>query len=180
MSNRVSGVILAGGLGSRMLAESKPLVDFRGKPLIQWVIVALRPQVDTLWLSVHGAPGRLADLGLPLIPDLSTSRIGPLSGVLAAMNALPNDDLLFAPCDVPFLPADLRSRLQLFPAAYAETANGPEPCVCWLKAPQSTLVIERRSLLRWHQAIGSVAVAFADAAAFTNFNTPAELQCSVP
>ena len=43
--NDITGVILAGGRARRMGGADKGLVLFNGKPLIEYVIDALEPQV---------------------------------------------------------------------------------------------------------------------------------------
>jgi molybdopterin-guanine dinucleotide biosynthesis protein A len=93
-----------------------------------------------------------------------------------------------APCDSPFLPADLVSRL----AAALQSANAefavartfvqPHPVFCLCKRevlPHLTayLLSGERKFERWYSTLKTVEVPFDDeAAAFENINTRDELQ----
>ncbi|MGV8986216.1 MAG: molybdenum cofactor guanylyltransferase MobA [Cypionkella sp.] len=117
---RIFGVLLAGGEGLRMGAD-KALVPLSGKPLIAWAAERLSPQVEALAISANGDAARFSFLDLPVLPD--AARLGPLSGVLAALKwAEPQGAtaVVSAPCDGPFLPPDLVPRLCL-----AAEAGGP-------------------------------------------------------
>jgi molybdopterin-guanine dinucleotide biosynthesis protein A len=108
-----AGVILAGGRSSRMAGQSKALLDLNGSPLLQHVIQRMLPQVSSLLLSVERENAQLRSCGLPQVADIRQGNQGPLGGLLAAMEALPqgSDCLLLVPCDAPFLPLDLGQRL---------------------------------------------------------------------
>ena len=109
-------VILAGGEGRRMVGADKTRLILHGRPLIRHVIARVSPQTDRLAISCHDLPGRFADLDLPVICDPFAERVGPLGGILAALdwaNAhVPAAEfILTVPTDTPFLPADLVARL---------------------------------------------------------------------
>ncbi len=109
------GVILAGGLASRMGGGDKGLRLLAGRRLVDHGIARLAPQVARLAINANGDPARLADLGLPVIADPVPGRPGPLAGVLAAMEwgaGLGADAVVTAPADTPFLPRDLVARLR--------------------------------------------------------------------
>ncbi len=109
------GVILAGGLARRMGGGDKPLVDIAGRPILQHVIDRLRPQCASLAINANGDPARFSAFGLPVVADSVEDFAGPLAGVLAGMDFAAESgasDVLSAPGDTPFLPADLLSRLQ--------------------------------------------------------------------
>jgi molybdopterin-guanine dinucleotide biosynthesis protein A len=107
----IGAVILAGGRGTRMGGADKGLVDYRGRPLVEWVLDALRPQIDDLCISANRNIERYAAYGVPVVTDSVPDFAGPLAGVLAALEAHPARWLLAVPCDVPALPADLALRL---------------------------------------------------------------------
>mgnify|MGYP001221135801 CR=1 FL=1 len=114
--NRCLGVILAGGASRRMGGGDKALADLGGRPLLAHVIARFQPQVTRLILNANGPPQRFSQFGLPVVPDLDGRALGPLAGLLAAMEwAARTDPALTAiaavTSDVPFLPADLVSRL---------------------------------------------------------------------
>lgn len=117
MTERVAGVLLAGGLGRRMGGGGdKPLKELAGKPLIAHTIQRARPQVTALVLNANGDPARFTEFGLPVIPDPVEGFVGPLAGILAGLDwaraQVPGAAWLasFA-TDAPFLPDDLVARL---------------------------------------------------------------------
>jgi len=67
---QITGVILAGGLARRMGGQDKGLVEFGGRPLVEWVIDGLRPQVRVLVINANRNRGRYADYGYPVIADV--------------------------------------------------------------------------------------------------------------
>ena len=113
---KVAGVILAGGLSRRMGGGDKSLRLLGGKPVLAHVVARARPQVGALVLNANGDPGRFADFGLPVAPDLVEGFAGPLAGILTGLAwaeaAVPGCEWLasFA-CDAPFLPEDLVARM---------------------------------------------------------------------
>jgi molybdenum cofactor guanylyltransferase len=105
--------ILAGGLSRRMGAD-KAMILLSGTPLALHIARRLQPQVSTVVLNApldHPLAG-----SLPLLPDSKPDRPGPLAGVLAGLRAcveggVAPTHILTTPCDTPFLPHDLISRL---------------------------------------------------------------------
>jgi molybdenum cofactor guanylyltransferase len=114
MPHDVAGVILAGGL-SRRMGKEKAFVPLAGRPLIVYCVEALRPQVRELAISVNGPAERFADFGLPVLPDSIAGQIGPLAGILAALEwgeGRGFSEVVTAPVDIPFLPADFVLKLE--------------------------------------------------------------------
>ncbi|GGH35193.1 molybdenum cofactor guanylyltransferase [Cribrihabitans marinus] len=110
------GVILAGGLASRMGGGDKGRLELGGQSLILRVIDRLAPQVAALALNANGDPSRFADLGLPVLPDSIAGHVGPLAGVLAGLDWAAGqgaEAIVTAAADTPFLPCDLVPRLLL-------------------------------------------------------------------
>lgn len=107
----VTGVILAGGRGSRMGGVDKGLVPFAGRPLVEWVIAALAPQVDRLLISANRSLAAYRAYGHAVVTDLEPGYQGPLAGMLSAMRAADEGWILTLPCDGPLAPPDLRARL---------------------------------------------------------------------
>jgi molybdopterin-guanine dinucleotide biosynthesis protein A len=110
------GVLLAGGLAQRMGGGDKPLLALGGRPILAQAIERLRPQCAALVLNANGDPARFSAFGLPVVADSVVGFAGPLAGVLAGMdharaNSPHVTDILSAPADTPFLPADLVERL---------------------------------------------------------------------
>jgi molybdopterin-guanine dinucleotide biosynthesis protein A len=115
-SERVPGVLLAGGLARRMGGGDKPMRQIGGRTILERVITRLKPQCDGLILNANGDPARFAAFGLPVIADGVADFPGPLAGILAALDwaAANRPDVEFivsAAADCPFLPRDLVARL---------------------------------------------------------------------
>lgn len=110
------GVILAGGLATRMGGGDKGLLPLGDATLLSHVIDRLAPQVAGLALNANGDPGRFENLGLPVLADSIEGFAGPLAGVLAGMDwaaAQGADTIVTAAADTPFFPADLVPQLLL-------------------------------------------------------------------
>lgn len=188
---RVTGVILAGGLGRRMRVDGcgldKGLQPLRGRPMLAHVIERLAAQVDALLLNANGDPGRWQAFGLPVIADLLPGSIGPLAGLHAGLRAARTERVLIVPCDAPFLPADLAARLagalDAGTASVAVARTGAQPQPVFLMAERSVmqelegfLARGRRSVEAWYLGVAHVEVDFPDEAAFRNINTPEDLR----
>jgi molybdopterin-guanine dinucleotide biosynthesis protein A len=187
MNNTITGVILAGGMGRRMGGVDKGLQALRGKPMVSWVIERLQPQVSALIINANQNLERYAEFGSPVVPDQIPDFAGPLAGLHAALSAAQTSLVATAPCDSPFLPEDLISRL--FSAltvtnsdlAVARTFDQPHPVFCLCKRevlPHLTEFLEGggRKIDRWYSSLKVTEVAFDDqAAAFENINTREEL-----
>lgn len=119
-TDRIAGVILAGGLSRRMGGGDKPLVEVLGKTLLERTIERLAPQVGPLLLNANGEPSRFARFGLPVRADVLDGYGGPLVGILTALEWAAEQGahwLLTAAADTPLFPADLAERLRAAIAA---------------------------------------------------------------
>ncbi len=184
---QVTGLVLAGGRGSRMGSVEKGLEPFLGRPLVERVVERFAPQVGRVVISAND---RLADyerLGHPVVADAGggASREGPLSGIAAALVTCDTEFLACVPCDAPFLPLDLVARLAGGLDGHAElavatTASGLHPVFCLMRARVAPalgrfIADGGRSVQRWVAAMDGAVVAFDDEAAFRNLNTREEL-----
>lgn len=141
-----AGVILAGGQSRRMGGESKALLELAGKPMLQHVADRVRPQVSRLFLSLESESEAYAEFDLHQVPDPAPGHGGPLGGLVAAMQEMvtgTHDWLLLVPCDAPFLPDDLASRL----LECAARARLPGALVKLEHELQPTFSLWHRSLL---------------------------------
>lgn len=186
-SKKITGVILAGGLGRRMGGVNKGLQRLNGKPLALHVAERLAPQIDELLINVNQNIEQYAAFGYRIVADQIPDFAGPLAGLHAALSAAAHPLVATAPCDSPFLPADLVFRL--FSAltatdadlAVARTFEQPHPVFCLCKRdvlPHLTefLAGGGRKFDRWYATLNVVEVAFDDEAeAFENINTREEL-----
>ena len=183
----ISGVILAGGLGRRMGNVDKGLQELHGRPMVAWVIERLAPQVDELIINANQNLERYAAYGYPVVTDQIPDFAGPLAGLHAALSTTPHPLVVTAPCDSPFLPADLVSRLLAAliekdaELAVARTFEQAHPVFCLCKRdvlPHLTAFLGSggRKVDRWYATLKMVEVPFDDeAAAFENINTREEL-----
>lgn len=181
------GWILAGGQGKRMGGADKGLLPFRGRPLVAWVIEALRPQVAQLAINANRSRAQYAALGLPVHGDTAgLAGQGPLSGLLCGLQQLPAglDWLWAVPCDGPLLPADLGAALWAArgdaPAVLPQTPDGRlHPTHALLARRLQPALHARlvepgaRSAARWLVAQGAVALPWP--ADLPNCNTPDSL-----
>jgi molybdopterin-guanine dinucleotide biosynthesis protein A len=188
---QITGLILAGGRGSRMGSVDKGLQQFRGAPMALHVLMRLSPQVGDLMINANQNLGPYESFGVPVWPDEIPDFAGPLAGLQTALNHCETEYLVSAPCDSPFLPMDLVSRLgdelirQNADLAVAVTGEGenlqPHPVFCLLKttiAPHLSQFLYRggRKIDAWYASLKVAEVHFEDTAAFRNINTLDELR----
>lgn len=196
----ITGLILAGGRGSRMGNIDKGLQAFRGLPLAAHAIARLAPQVGPLALNVNRSQEQYASFGLPLWPDLLPDFAGPLAGLHAGLSRCATPYLLCVPCDSPLLPLDLAVRLAGaledtdadLAFASSDREDGDEgnnkragrqrhPVFSLLKTallPQLDAYLHGggRKMETWIDTLASVDVYFGDSAPFSNINTLQQLQ----
>lgn len=183
----MTGVVLAGGLGRRMGGVDKGLQPLRGRPMVAWVIDRLAPQVDELLINANQNPDRYAAFGHRVIPDEIGGYAGPLAGLHRGLGAASHDWVVTCPCDSPFLPADLVSRLYDAAAAaqadlaVAKTGDQAHPvfALCRRSVQASlTRFLDGggRKIDAWYARLATIEVPFDDeAAAFGNINSREEL-----
>jgi len=107
----VTAVILAGGRGRRMEGKDKGLVELAKRPLIEYVIRAIAPQVETIVVNANRNQQQYSLYGYPVITDALEDFQGPLAGFYSAMKSTTSSHIVTMPCDGPLLPDDLVSRL---------------------------------------------------------------------
>jgi molybdenum cofactor guanylyltransferase len=103
----ITAVILAGGNARRMGGEDKGLIELNGRPLIDYIIDGLRPQVSHILINANRNLVRYRDFGYPVVEDILGDYLGPLAGMATGMQAAATPLLLTVPCDSPFIPAHL-------------------------------------------------------------------------
>ena len=80
---RITGLVLAGGLGRRMGGVDKGLSLLDGEPLVEHIIRRLAPQVGRLIINANQNHDTYAGFGYPVVGDRITGYAGPLAGFLA-------------------------------------------------------------------------------------------------
>ena len=94
-----------------MDGEDKGLVELANRPLIEYVIDAIKPQVETIILNANRNQEQYSRYGYPVISDTLLGYQGPLAGFISAMKNSTTSHIVTLPCDGPFLPGDLVARL---------------------------------------------------------------------
>jgi molybdopterin-guanine dinucleotide biosynthesis protein A len=184
----VTGIVLAGGQGSRMGGVDKGLQPFRGKPMVAHAIERLAPQVDELLINANRNPDAYARFGHRVIADEIEGFAGPLAGFERGLAHARGKLVVTVPCDSPFLPHDLVARLrtaldtQGAQVAVAKTGDQAHPVFCLMRREvhdslNQFLASGQRKIDRWYSQLALVEVPFDDEAdAFLNINTREELK----
>jgi molybdopterin-guanine dinucleotide biosynthesis protein A len=182
----VSGIVLAGGQGRRMGGVDKGLQLLRGKPMIEWVLARLAPQVAEIIINANQNLEIYGKYGQRVVPDEITGFAGPLAGLHAGLKAAREALVVTVPCDSPFLPEDLVARLSSslkdHDLAVAKTGDQPHPVFALMKRQvreslEAFLAAGGRKIDAWYAALKVVEVSFDDEAdAFRNINTLDELR----
>lgn len=190
--DRIAGIVLAGGRGSRMGGADKALLPLAGQPLIVRVVARLG---CARAISANGDPARFAALGLPVLADAEADFPGPMAGVLAGLDWAVGQGfagIVTAAVDTPFFPSDLAARL----AARAQQSGAAVVLACgaseagrsarlqptfafWsatLAEPvRAALAGGERRVEAVARACGLATLEVAGAQPFLNVNTPADL-----
>jgi molybdopterin-guanine dinucleotide biosynthesis protein A len=186
VSDKVSGIVLAGGLGRRMGGVDKGLQPMRGRPMVQWVLERFAPQVAEVIVNANQNPDEYAKFGHRVVADDIRGFAGPLAGLHAGMKAAAYPLVATVPCDSPFLPLDLIRRLEQgltgHDLAVARTGDQPHPVFTLVKrhcmeSLEAFLAQGGRKIDAWYASLKVVEVGFDDEAdAFRNINTRDELK----
>ena len=191
----ITGLILAGGRGTRMGGADKGLQNFNGTPLALHTLLRLSPQVGEIMVNANRNLSAYEAFGAPVWPDGLADYAGPLAGFLTGLERCETPFLATVPCDTPLFPHDLVARLaQALAAEGADIAMASAPEEDGQLRAQPVFSLMRadlmESLVRFTQAGGrkidawtgqhhTVLVPFNapgdDPRAFFNANTLAEL-----
>ncbi len=184
--NGVSGIVLAGGLGRRMGGVDKGLQPLRGKPMVEHVLARLSPQVGEIIINANQNAETYAEFGHRVVADDISGFAGPLAGLHAGLKAAANPLVVTVPCDSPFLPTDLVSRLHKElkgnEIAVAKTGEQAHPVFALVRKTllenlETFLIGGGRKIDLWYGSLKFVEVLFDDEAdAFRNINTLEELK----
>ena len=187
---RITGLVLAGGQGRRMGSIDKGLVLLRGQPMVRHVIDRFAPQVAEILINANRNIPEYEALGHPVIRDLVDGFAGPLAGLHAGLMHAEHALVATVPCDSPFLPLDLVTRLskgleaQHADLAVARTMDQPHPVFALVRRsvlPHLAQFLDGggRKIDAWYASLNATEVRFDDEAdAFRNINTAAELDAA--
>jgi molybdenum cofactor guanylyltransferase len=127
----ITGLVLAGGRGSRMGGVDKGLQNHQGRPLALHALRRLQLQVGPAMVNANRNLAAYEAMGVPVWPDAMPDETppvsgpfagplagpfagpfaGPLAGLLAGLAHCKTPYLVTVPCDTPGFPADLVERL---------------------------------------------------------------------
>ena len=107
----ITGLVLAGGRGSRMGGVDKGLQNFQGLPLALHTLMRLSPQVGETMVNANRNLAAYEAFGAPVWPDTLSDHAGPLAGFLTGLERCETPYLLTVPCDTPWFPTDLAERM---------------------------------------------------------------------
>lgn len=185
---KLTGIVLAGGLARRLGGIDKGLAPFDGRPLVKRVLERLAPQVDEILISANRNIEIYESYGLRVVQDEYTGYAGPLAGLQAGLRAARHRLVLTVPCDAPLLPSDLAARLLAALGAHgiavARAAGRNQPVFALLQREtlpglEAFLSGGGRKVETWQATLDRVEVDFDDEPdAFRNINTTDELRGS--
>ena len=189
--NEITGVILAGGRGSRMGGVDKGLQNFRGMPLAVQTLMRLAPQVGPVMVNANSNLAAYESFGVEVWPDVIGDYAGPLAGFLTALERCDTPYLVTVPCDTPLFPEDLVARLaEALEREQADIAMAAgreddgelrtQPVFCLMRVELMESLVDftqkgGRKIDAWTAQHRTVVVPFEDPLAFCNANTLAEL-----
>lgn len=171
-----------------MGGQDKGLVPFAGRPLVEWVIEALAPQVQRLVINANRNLERYAAYGCAVFADEIAGFQGPLAGFAGAMAAVNTPWILTLPCDGPFPPPDLAERLSAAviregaELAVARDGERVQPVYALIPVFLATsltayLATGERRIGQWYAAHRTALVDFSDRpGCFANINSAEDSQ----
>lgn len=184
--DQVSAVVLAGGMARRMGGVDKGWMELNGKPLIRHVVDCVQPQVKQCFINANRSLDAYGTLGMPVICDIEKGFQGPLMGIATGLFHANTDWVLFVPCDGPYLPHDLVTRLlaqvqEGVELVVAHDGKRLQPVVSLIKkdlldSVRATLAEGERKIDRWYAMHNMVTADFSDHKdAFINVNRKEDL-----
>jgi molybdopterin-guanine dinucleotide biosynthesis protein A len=164
----------------------KGLQPLHGKPMVAEVLARLAPQVSEIIINANQNLPAYEKFGHRVVRDDIGGFAGPLAGLHAGLKAAAHPLVVTVPCDSPFLPGDLVSRLysslEKKDLAVAKTGDQAHPVFALvrkdvLKSLEAFLAGGGRKIDAWYASLRFVEVKFDDEAdAFRNINTLEELK----
>jgi molybdenum cofactor guanylyltransferase len=196
----ITGMVLAGGKGTRMGGADKGLQVFRSSPLAMQALLRLQMQkggwVGNTMINANRNIAAYESFGADVWPDALDGYAGPLAGFLTGLERCETEYLLTVPCDSPLFPFDLAERMALalnkesadMAVAAAPESDGkvrPQPVFCLMSIQMLeslTLFTQAggRKIDAWTAQHKTVLVPFDlpedDPRAFANANSLEELR----
>ena len=188
--NPVFGLVLAGG-ESRRMGQDKALLDHNGQSQLAFVVDLIGAVVDKVFVSTRIDQAADEERGrYEQIVDRFDD-VGPVAGILSALEEHPNVDWLVVACDLPNIDEqtiryllDRRSDTQPFTAFRSSHDGLPEPlCAVYRNGCRDVvqafvddgMICPRKILIRSDTCL----LEQPNSAALDNVNTPDDLQNSI-
>ena len=186
----VYGLVLSGGKSQRM-GRDKALLERNGQSQLAFMMALLEPLLERVFVSTRADQKDESERRqFPQIVDRYDD-MGPLAGILSAMDTHPDVDWLVVACDLPNIDAQtighlLERRSEDHPfTAYVSSHDGlPEPLCAIYRSGSADLVrtfaddgirCPRKILIRSDTCL----LEQLDPASLDNINTPDDLADSV-
>ena len=132
----ITGLILAGGRGSRMGGVDKGLQNFNGVPLALHTLLRLQMQdggpLAQVMINANRNLAAYEAFGASVWPDVLADYAGPLAGFLTGLERCESPYLVTTPCDTPLFPLDLVARL-------AQAMDEQDADIAMVAAPESNM-----------------------------------------
>ena len=180
----VTTVLLAGGRGVR-IGGNKGLQQLLGKPLYRWVLDVVSKQSDAILISANEQTEAYQQSGYAVLADILPDWQGPLAGLHAGMHNASTEFIMTVPCDTPFLPPDLLSRMMQgiagYDAAVAMAGGRRQPAITLYRRsllPELEAFIGSgsRKVNDWLNTLRLAEVNFENSEKFNNINTLVDLE----
>jgi len=199
-TQEITGLILAGGRGSRMGGVDKGLQNLNGMPMALHTLLRLQLQTGQVMINANRNLAAYESFGVPVWPAVLADYAGPLAGFLTGLERCETPYLATVPCDTPRFPLDLVPRLAealeredadiAMAAAPEQDKDGQikvrtQPVFCLLRVELLESLVDfthkgGRKIDTWTALHKTVVVPFDqpgdDPLAFSNANTLAELK----
>ncbi len=115
MADALTGIVLAGGLSTRM-GRDKATLPWGAADLLNTVLAALAPVCGRL-VVVSNVPRTIALSGVTVVPDQYPG-CGPLGGIHAGLLAAGEGYCFVAACDMPYVRGDAAAYMAVAAAGY--------------------------------------------------------------
>lgn len=189
---RIIGLLLAGGQGTRMGGRDKGWVEYRGRPMAQWVFEALALTCSPVLISANRSLDRYEALAPGLVfEDFPENQgQGPLAGLLrglVAAETLGATAVMVSPCDTPDItPALFRTLVEAWQSRpcrpiLAESEGRIHPLhgvypVALAETLAETLRTGERRVMGFARSVGAEGVSLPGSEAlFHNRNRPEDM-----
>jgi len=157
-----------------------------GKPLVSWVLAGIGHECGEVLINVNVHQESYAKLELRVIADKMTGWQGPLAGIHAALCEAQTEYVMSVPCDTPFLPSHLCTRLfdaisnEDTEAAVAMAGGCRQPTIAIFRRQvlpglEAFLGEGRRKVGDWLDTLRLSEVVFDHVEDFDNINSPEDL-----